>query len=303
MLDSFKESCYRYCYWVGDSLKRLLCIASVAAFSISLAVTLYGGLYWAILPSSATVIPVRWGFTSCSVVGQPCTFIRSTVRLASRQMVGGSSYNVELLLDLPDSPANREVGMFLACSTLLPINSTICTSTMMPFRPLLVTYLESIILIPLHMARIISSVSVLSIPLLDNHTESDNLITSSIELELQTSKIQISNSRLKIWPCDLSGVRYLMYHYPLISIVLGVLVILAITCLVGALSIAKFLQPQRVVTAPSARKQSNHDLADRQARARLNLEYRQARLRETVQDHDMVETVKHRSEEAHPKLE
>ena len=101
----------------------------------------------------------------------------------------------------------------------------------------------------------------------------------------------------------LLNILMLTNRIQLISIVLGVLVILAITCLVGALSIAKFLQPQRVVTAPSARKQSNHDLADRQARARLNLEYRQARLRETVQDHDMVETVKHRSEEAHPKLE
>jgi len=38
------------------------------------------------------------------------------------------------------------------------------------------------------------------------------------------------------------------------------------------------------VSAPSHRTKSNHDLADRQARARLNLEYRQARLRETVED-------------------
>jgi len=292
MLDNFKDSCYRYCYWLGDSLKRLLCIVSVATFTIFLAVTLYGGLYWAILPSSARVIPVRWDFTSCDVLGQPCSFIRSQVELVNNQMVKGNRYNVELLLDLPETPANREVGMFLACSTILPTHTATCTSAMMPFKPLLISSLESIILLPLHMAYIISSTQVLSIPLLDNHTEATHSSsqTSGILLELQTSKIQISNSRLKIWPCDLSGLRYLMYHYPLMSLVLGVLFIITVICLVGALTIARFLQPHRIVSAPSSRQKSNHDLADRQARARLNLEYRQARLRE-VQDQSAMEKV------------
>lgn len=290
MLDSFKDSCFRYCYWVGDTLKRVLCIVSVSAFSISLAVTLYGALYWAVLPSSAISMAVKWDFTSCHVVGQPCSFIRSEVKLVKKQMARGSRYNVELLLDVPDSPANREVGMFLACSTLLPINSTSCTSALVPYKSLLVTSLESFLLLPLHIARLASSTSILPIPLLDNHTESDTTLspTTSILLELQTSRLQISNARLKIWPCDLSGIRYLMYHHPLLSTLLGVTTILTVTCLTAALAIARFLQPHRVVVAPSPRTRSNHDLADRQARARLNLEYKQTRLRE-VKDKDGVE--------------
>eukprot|EP00092_Neocalanus_flemingeri_P010686 GFUD01011510.1.p1 GENE.GFUD01011510.1~~GFUD01011510.1.p1 ORF type:complete len:358 (+),score=149.87 GFUD01011510.1:615-1688(+) len=296
MLDSFKESCLRYCYWVGDTLKRLLVIVSVSAFSISLAVTLYGGLYWAILPSSATSITVKWDFTSCQVVGQPCSFIRSEVGLARKQMAQGSRYNVELLLDVPDSPANREVGMFLVCITLLPINITTCSSAMVPFRSLLVTSLESVILLPLHIARLASSTNVLSIPLLENHTESITTLssTTSLQLELQTSKLQVSSSRLKIWPCDLSGVRYLMYHHPLLSTLLGVTTILTVTCLTAALAIAKFLQPHRVVAAP--RTKSNHDLADRQARARLNQEYRQARLREIRDEEEVVADDGHSTE-------
>jgi len=319
MLDSFKESCYRYCYWLGNTLKRLLCIVSVSTFTILLAVTMYGGLYWAVLPNTARVIEVRWDFTSCDVVGQPCSFIRSQVQLVKDLMLRGNSYNVELLLDLPDTPANREVGMFLACSTMTPSNIASCTSAMMPFKPLLISYLESIILLPLHMAYIRSSTSVLSIPLLVNHTESEHSLsqTSGINLELQTSKIQVSNSRLKIWPCDLSGIRYLMYHYPLISCVLGVLIILAVICLIGALAIARFLQPHRIVSAPSVRQKSNHDLADRQARARLNLEYRQARLREVQKQTEMEQekqsslghlvtenlSVTGKLEEDHPKVE
>ena len=44
----------------------------------------------------------------------------------------------------------------------------------------------------------------------------------------------------------------------------------------SALALSKFLSPQKVVgsSTPLQRNRSNHDLADRQARARLNLEYR-----------------------------
>jgi len=278
MLDSVKDSFLRYCYWVGDTLKRLFCIVSVSAFSIFLAVSMYGGLYWAILPSTASSFKIKWDFTSCEVVGQPCSFIRSEVVLSKQLMLVGSRYNLELLLDVPDCPANREVGMFLACSTLLPSNISTCSSAMIPYRSLIVSSLEDVILLPLHIARVLSSTSVLSIPLLDNYTESAISRTSSIKLELQTSKLQFSSSRLKVWPHDLSGVRYLMYHHPLLSTVLGVTTILAVICLTVALAIARFLQPHRVVVAPRVR--SNHDLADRQARAKLNQEYRQARLKE-----------------------
>merc|ERR1719398_178912 len=58
--------------------------------------------------------------------------------------------------------------------------------------------------------------------------------------------------------------------------ILGVASILTILCLFAALALSKFLSPQKVVASstPLQRNRSNHDLADRQARARLNLEYR-----------------------------
>merc|ERR1711915_330961 len=76
-----------------------------------------------------------------------------------------------------------------------------------------------------------------------------------------------------------------------ISTLLGVATILTVICLSAALLLAKFLQPNKVVIAPTARTRSNHDLADRQARARLNLEYRQARLRETEEQNDSEKVV------------
>jgi len=288
MIDRFKETFYRYSYWIGDTLKRLLCIVSVSAFSISIAVTLYGALYWAILPSSAITIPVKWSFTSCDIVGQPCSYINSIVKLPVSQMTR-SGYNVELSMEVPDSPANRDVGMFLTCATTLPSEASSCSSALVPFKHTFLSSIESLIFLPFHVLRLSSSNLILSISLLENHM--DLSLTESVLLELQTSKLQIFSARLKIWPCDLSGIRYLMYHHPLISTLLGVATILTVICLSAALLLAKFLQPNKVVIAPTTRTRSNHDLADRQARARLNLEYRQARLRETEEQNDSSKVI------------
>ena len=125
---------------------------------------------------------------------------------------------------------------------------------------------------------IVNSNSIVRISLLEDHQET-SIPSKAIEIELQSSKLQISSGVLKIWTADLAyglGITYNMYHHPVASMILGVASILTILCLFAALALSKFLSPQKVVASstPLQRNRSNHDLADRQARARLNLEYR-----------------------------
>ena len=153
-----------------------------------------------------------------------------------------------------------------------------CTSAIIPFKPPLVSLLENILLFPFHLVGIVNSNSVVRISLLEDHQET-SIPSKAIEIELQSSKLQISSGVLKIWTADLAyglGITYNMYHHPVASMILGVASILTILCLFAALALSKFLSPQKVVASstPLQRNRSNHDLADRQARARLNLEYR-----------------------------
>ena len=153
-----------------------------------------------------------------------------------------------------------------------------CTSAVIPFKPPLVSLIETLLLFPLHMAGVINSNSLVRISLLEDHQETASP-SKAIEIELQSSKLQISSGVLKIWTPDLAwglGITYNMYHHPVASMILGVASILTILCLLAALALSKFLSPQKVVvtSTPLQRNRSNHDLADRQARARLNLEYR-----------------------------
>lgn len=280
MLDSFKESLLIYCYWVGDYLKRVLVVVSVSAFAISIAVSFYGAFYYAVLPSTAINIPVRFRFSSCSVIGQPCSYVTASIHMKDKKLVEGKRYNLELILDVPDSSSNREVGMFLTCTTFIAkdlephVSPDSCVAALVPFQPIVVSIIKDILLLPLLLSGLTQANTAVGINLLDTLEGSKLGPSTTVQLEIQTSRLQIQSGVLKIWSNDLVGIRNLMYHHPLISMILGVTSILTVGCLLSALALSRFLAPHRVVQA-GVRTKSNHDLADRQARARLSLEYRQ----------------------------
>lgn len=308
MLDSFKESFLLYCYWVGDYLKRVLVIVSVSGFAISIAVSFYGAFYYAILPSSATYLPLTFNFNSCDIVGQPCSFITSEVLVESKHFPPGLKYNLELVLEVPDTPQNREVGMFLVCTSFSPSEErerlgderrgeATCVSALLPFHPWAVTVVETFFLLPFILTRVVNSNLETGIELVTGH-EGSSLVpsTRAIHIQIESSRLQIQSGVLKVWTNELSGFRYLIYHHPLASSIIGVGSILTVICLLGVICISKFLGPKRVIQAKGVsdsefprRTKSNADLADRQARARLTLEYRQelARRHQALQQDDV----------------
>jgi len=278
MLDSFKESLLLYCYWVGDYLKKVLVIVSVSGFAISIAVSCYGAFYYAILPSTAIYIPLTFRFNSCDIVGEPCSYIVSDVNLKSEHFPPGLKYNLELVLEVPDTPANRDVGMFLSCLHLESDAEPHCVSALLPFPPPLVSQVETLLLLPLLLARLVSTHLVAGVELLRDHDQAITQHSTHFRLQLQTSKLQIQSGGLKVWTNDLSGVRFLMYHHPLASSLIGVASILTVTCFAGVVALSKLLAPKRVVQVEGEfprRTKSNADLGERQARARLTLQYRQ----------------------------
>jgi seipin len=306
-----KEQLLMTCYWLGDLLTRVLLTVSIAAAALSAAVFLYGTFYYAVIPKTALSIPVAFRFSSCAVVGQPCSFITAEVKLKKGQrMSPGNMYNIQLSLELPDSVENREVGMFLTCFNLSgsagssspycgnnvaddshssPYGtnmvageavspSSTCVSSMVPYRSSHLKMLDTVVYSPLYLTGLASQHIDLEVMLATEHQENVHSPTEKIDLEIQTSKLQIYSGTLKIWT-NITGIKYWLYHHPMLSSVLGVMSLLAVICLMVAISMASFLSPQVTVTAsPSpqeqARQGGNSDLAARSARARESLDQR-----------------------------
>lgn len=285
-----KDQLLRTCYWLGDLLNRVLLTFSIGAAAVSAAIFLYGAFYFAMIPSTALSLPVSFVFNSCQTVGQPCSYITGLVHIKPGQLVPGLKYSIQLLLDVPDSASNAEVGMFLTCAKITyggevdqeaAGNGMHCSSALVPYRSSHLRLLDTVIYSPLYLTGLTAQNTELEIEIKKEHQENPHAPTQRIDLEIRTSKLQIYKGILKIWT-DLTGVRYWMYHHPHVSSVVGVTSMLTIICSVAALSIARFLSPQTTVNvsvvSPS---NSNHDLAARSARAREILEARQGRFSST----------------------
>jgi len=276
-----KDQLLRTCYWLGDLLNRVLLTFSIAAAALSAAIFLYGAFYYAMIPSTALSIPVSFVFNSCQTVGQPCSYINGVVGIKPGELVPGLKYSIQLLLDVPDSARNSEVGMFLTCATITyggeVEGGKHCSSALVPYKSSSLRLIDTILYSPLYLTGLASQNIDLEVEIKNDHQENPHAPTQRIDLEIRTSKLQIYKGILKIWT-DLTGVRYWMYHHPHVSSVVGVTSMLTIICSVAALSIARFLSPQTTVNVSSVSpNNSNHDLAARAARARELLEARQGR--------------------------
>ncbi|XP_062368052.1 seipin isoform X2 [Cinclus cinclus] len=95
---------------LGLSLALLLLWASLF---------LYGSFYWAYLPAAAVLRPLHLGFRSdCDSPGpELCSFPSANVSLLGEHrekvLLYGQLYRISVELELPESPVNRELGMFM----------------------------------------------------------------------------------------------------------------------------------------------------------------------------------------------
>merc|ERR1712116_6075 len=84
---------------------------------LAVSVFLYGTFYYAYMPVELANIPVSLEFEPCE--GQTsarCTNPTASVALGSKQkMIQGQVYSIKMALEVPDSPGNEDLGMFMAC--------------------------------------------------------------------------------------------------------------------------------------------------------------------------------------------
>ncbi|XP_065510179.1 seipin [Caloenas nicobarica] len=227
--------------WAGPGLRgaalrarRALLRAALAASALLLllwaALFLYGSFYFSFVPALALERPVHFAFrTDCDPPGpELCSFPSANVSLGgSRDKVLrlGQPYRVSLELELPESPANRALGMFLVSgSTFGPAGRPIATAqraAMLHYRSRLLRALHTLVFSGLLLGGFVEQKQTLEVELFDKYTEDPYVPTERLQLQIQSKRLQIYGARLRLH-ARLSGIRYLLFHFPLTSAVLGV---------------------------------------------------------------------------------
>ncbi|KAJ8891797.1 hypothetical protein PR048_004351 [Dryococelus australis] len=97
------------------------------------------------------------GRKSCEAVKGVCSYPSAHVELTKKQqlLMVGQSYKMILNLDMPESPANKDLGMFMVCAELRDKDGTLversCRSAMLRYRSTLLHVLSAFMFSPMYL--------------------------------------------------------------------------------------------------------------------------------------------------------
>lgn len=206
---------------------RLFIISFAVALIIWFAVFLYVAFYYAYMPAMTHIRPVHMQFKSCLDTNGPCTFPHAHVALTKRQqlLMVGQAYKVSIEIDMPESPQNQELGMFMVCAEMRDIESLLrghsCRSAMLRYRSPLIRTIRTWALSPLFVLGLKEEFQKVPVVLFSKYLEERQHPITDVYVEIQSHKIQFYTVTLQI-SADFTGLRYIMFNFPAMSALVGI---------------------------------------------------------------------------------
>ncbi|CAH6793692.1 seipin isoform X1 [Phodopus roborovskii] len=194
-------------------------------------VFLYGSFYYSYMPTVSHLSPVHFYYrTDCdSSTASLCSFPVANVSLAKsgrdRVLMYGQPYRVTLELELPESPVNQDLGMFLVTVSCYTrggrIISTSSRSVMLHYRSQLLQMLDTLVFSSLLLFGFAEQKQLLEVELYSDYRENSYVPTTGAVIEIHSKRIQMYGAYLRIH-AHFSGLRYLLYNFPMTCAFVGV---------------------------------------------------------------------------------
>ncbi|XP_032411559.1 seipin-like [Xiphophorus hellerii] len=241
--------------WFSRARRRLLqgfTVFSTVLLLLWIAVFLYGTFYYSYMPKAAFSAPVYYYYrTNCeSPSSFWCSYPVANVSLmrnGKHALTFGQVYRMYLQLEMPDSPTNHEVGMFMIKTTLFlsgwrpsgflcshckpaaeGLQLSLCEYStdavetgMLRYRSDLLNTLGTLLLLPAFLSGAAEQKQVVQVELFSEFTDDPYAPSVMAVLEILASKVQIYSSHLFVH-AHFTGLRYLLFYYPVLSALIGV---------------------------------------------------------------------------------
>ncbi|KAM6937491.1 seipin-like [Xenentodon cancila] len=229
-------------HWLQDvaavtllKARRTLFQAAIVFCSLGLllwvSIFLYGSFYYSYMPSVRFATPVHFYYTSdCDAPESAlCSFPRANISFMRNQrdqvMANGQPYRVSLELEMPESPVNQQLGMFMISMSCYTrdgkIVSTVGRSTMLHYRSHFLQTLSTLFYSPVLLTGMAEQKQLIEVELFSDYKTNAYQPTVGAVIEVHSKRVQIYSSQLRIH-AYFTGIRYVMYNFPLTSAVIGV---------------------------------------------------------------------------------
>lgn len=223
-------------------LVQLSIVFSFVFLLLWIAAFLYGTFYYSYMPQATFSAPVNYYYrTDCE---SPASFLCSypmanisLIRNKKHALTFGQPYRMSLQLEMPDSPTNRELGMFMIKTTCFSqdgeqvassarsgkhqLSASSSRFSILRYRSDLLRTLGTLLFLPAFLTGAAEQKQVLEVELFSDFTDNPYAPSVTAVIEIMSSKVQIYSSDLYIH-AHFSGIRYLLYYFPVISAIVGV---------------------------------------------------------------------------------
>ncbi|XP_035524738.1 seipin-like isoform X2 [Morone saxatilis] len=217
------------------SRARQTVIQTIVVFSMVflllwIAAFLYGSFYYSYMPTAAFSTPVHYHYrTDCeSPASFLCSYPVANVSLMKNKkhvLTFGQAYRISLQLEMPDSPSNRELGMFMIKTVCFSRDggqvASSARSSMLRYRSDLLRHLGTLLFLPAFLSGAAEQKQMLEVELFSDYTDDPYIPSVTAVIEILSNKVQIYSSHLYIY-AHFTGIRYLLFNFPLLSALVGV---------------------------------------------------------------------------------
>merc|ERR1719186_1662950 len=205
----------------------LLSTALTMSLTLAVAIFLYGTFYYAYMPVELVNMPVNLEFEPCE--GQTstrCTFPAATVALGSKQqMLQGQVYSIKMVLEVPDSPDNEGLGMFMACMNVTGQDGAAiarsCKSSISQYRSPLLRSIETVAFAPGLMIGWAEQKQSVPVTFFATFHPDPHSPVRAFHIEVKSKLVQVARATLHI-EANLTGLRHLMYRHSWFSAFMGI---------------------------------------------------------------------------------
>ncbi|KAF6726594.1 Seipin [Oryzias melastigma] len=209
---------------VRERLAQGLTVLSVILLLLSIAAFLYGSFYYSYMPTAAFSTPVHYYYRSVLTFGQV--------------------YQISLQLEMPDSPVNQQLGMFMIKTTCFSQDggqvAASARSGMLRYRSDLLKTLGTLLFLPAFLTGAAEQKQMVEVELFSEYTDDPYAPSVTAVIEILSDKVQIYSSHLYIH-AHFTGIRYLLFHFPILSALVGVSTNFIFLSLIFLLSYARLL--------------------------------------------------------------
>lgn len=275
-LPAYRDKTTAFVLTAQQTIYRAIIVLLTVTAILWMAVFLYAAFYYSYMPAISHTRPVHLQFESCGREMGLCTYPTANVTLTRRQqlLMVGQPYRVLVELDMPESKRNQDVGMFMVClemkdSEQVTIDKA-CRAAMLHYRSPFLQYIMTGALAPFLMSGSVEEKQMVVVELFSGFEEDPMRPTTEAMVQVKSQHVDVYKVALRIH-AHFTGLRYFMFHWPVLSAFMGIMTNLFFLSVIAFLSWYKFFTPKQVVMHMGYDSSAAKTLEERRAMAKERL--------------------------------